>query len=177
MGRNRWKCLELQEFDICITEMDQLPPRTTHQHQEIYRQLSALSNLRVQRLGDLGRPSFSPFSSSPQRRLDPNEDVDMPTRPPPQPSASFMLGVKPDNGLGALPTLSRLQELDCEKMQARMEFAELQWIVQTWRRLGRVVGNVHQNLAQRDLSIEFLRDMVPGLQVPESHGDLDGRMF
>ncbi|CAO3565302.1 unnamed protein product [Mortierella alpina] len=172
MARNRWKCLDLQELDICITELDQLLPRTSFRHQEIYRQLGALSNLRVLRLGDPGRPSFSPpTSSNPQRRPDPNEDVDMTACPPPSASSSI-LDLRLHNGLGALSTLTQLQELDCEKLQARMEFIELQWVVLTWRRLKLVVGKVHPNLAQRDLSNEFLRDMVPGLRVYQSRMEI-----
>ncbi|KAF9953738.1 hypothetical protein BGZ70_000135 [Mortierella alpina] len=105
------------ELDICITEMDELPPRATHRHQEIYRQLAALSNLKVLRLGDPGRLSFSAPSSDPQRRPGPNEDEYMPTRPPPSASSS-MLDFKLENGLGALSTLTRLKELGCEMMQA-----------------------------------------------------------
>ncbi|KAF9571416.1 hypothetical protein EC968_000631 [Mortierella alpina] len=166
MGRMRWKCCQLQEFDICITKIDQLPSRTTLRHQEIYQQLAILSNLRVLRLGDPGRPSFSPPSSDPKRRPNTNADMEMP--PPSPPAPSSMLDLNLDNGLGALSTLTRLQELDCEKIQARMEFADLRWIVQTWRRLERVVGKVHPNPEQRDLSNEFLRDMLPGLQVYQS---------
>ncbi|KAF9958075.1 hypothetical protein BGZ72_000940 [Mortierella alpina] len=162
MGRIRWRCWALEELDVCITDIDKLPPqRTTNRHREIYMQLAVLTNLRVLRLGDPGRPSFSP-PSDPQRREYANEeDVDMHPHHP----ASSLLDLKLESGLGALSTLTRLQELDCEKMQARMEFAELQWIAQTWRRLHRVVGSVHPNLAQRDLSNEFLRDVFAGLQV------------
>ncbi|KAF9929351.1 hypothetical protein BGZ67_006387 [Mortierella alpina] len=170
MGRIRWRCLQLRELDICITEIDQLPLRTPHhRHHEIYQQLAALTQLRVLRLGDPGRPSFTPPSSNPQRRPSTNRDINM--HPPPIPVSS-MLDLTLDSGIGALSTLTRLQELDCEKMQARMEFMELQWIVQTWRRLERLVGCVHPNQAQRDLSIEFLRDMVPGLQVYQTRMEI-----
>ncbi|KAG0209058.1 hypothetical protein BGX28_000158 [Mortierella sp. GBA30] len=152
MGRLRWACHGLEELDVCIAEMEKLPlPTLFPRHGAVYSQLGALSKLRVLRLGDFNSASMSSYGS-------PNGFItDVGYR-------HCMLDLKLDSGLDLLSTLTRLRELDCEKMQARMEFVDLQWMVQTWRQLERVVGSVHPNVAQRDLSNEFLQDQLPGLK-------------
>ncbi|KAF9358205.1 hypothetical protein BGX26_002272 [Mortierella sp. AD094] len=147
VARRRWVCLEIQELDIRIAGIEQLPAPSFPRHRGIYGQLAALTKLTVLRLGDLGCEPSSPPAGIPDPR-----------------NRQFMLDLKLDSGLGLLSTLNRLRELDVTNMHAVMEFGELQWVVQNWRRLERVVGSVHPNPPQRDLSNEFLRDQVPGLK-------------
>ncbi|KAF9169620.1 hypothetical protein BGX21_009867 [Mortierella sp. AD011] len=145
--RQHWVCLELQELDISIANMEQLPGPPFPRHKGIYDQLAALTKLVVLRLGDLGCASSSTSVGTPAPR-----------------NQQFMLDLKLDSGLGLLSTLNRLRELDVTNMYAVMEFGELQWVVRNWRRLERVIGSVHPNPPQRDLSNEFLRDQLPGLK-------------
>ncbi|KAG0320043.1 hypothetical protein BGZ97_000880 [Linnemannia gamsii] len=99
-------------------------------------ELAVLTNLRVLRLGEV---------------------TDMEEGP-------FLLDLKVHSGLGLLSTLGRLEVLDCEKLKPVMEFSDLQWVVRTWRSLKTLVGSVHPNFEQRDLSNEFLASQLPGLE-------------
>jgi hypothetical protein len=128
MAEVRWSCLGLEELDICIVGTRRLLQTATPRHLGIYSQLAVLTNLRVLRLGEV---------------------TDMEEGP-------FLLDLKVHSGLGLLSTLGRLEVLDCEKLKPVMEFSDLQWVVRTWRSLKTLVGSVHPNFEQRDLSNEFL---------------------
>ncbi|KAF8978872.1 hypothetical protein BGZ46_006059 [Entomortierella lignicola] len=155
MAQQRWICLGLRELDVSIAEVDRLPAPVIPRHQGFYTQLASLTKLKVLRLGDLG--SVPAYSISTHRK--------------------YMLDLKLDSGLGLLSTLSQLYELDITNMHAVMEFEELRWVLQNWRRLKRVVGSVHPNPAQRELSNEFLRELLPGLRTFASREELNTHLY
>lgn len=136
MAQERWSCSELEELDICIVGTRRLLQPMTPRHRGIYSQLAVLTNLRVLRLGEM---------------------TDMEEGP-------FLLDLKVHSGLGLLSTLGRLEVFDCEKLKPVMEFPDLQWVVSTWRSLKTLVGSVHPNFEQRDLSNEFLASQLPNLE-------------
>ncbi|KAG0340785.1 hypothetical protein BG004_006279 [Podila humilis] len=160
---SKWVCTGLEVLDICIADIDQLPSPSYPRHRAVYTQLSVLAKLQVLRLGDLGFASvpdrriaivpgyIEPRSASPQDRQQQNHQL------------KYVLDMRLESGLGLLSTLTKLRELNVVKLHAAMEFADLQWIVQNWRRLRVVVGSVHPQEQQRDLSNDFLREFIPGL--------------
>ncbi|KAG9064771.1 hypothetical protein KI688_003030 [Linnemannia hyalina] len=136
MSQLRWSCTGLEELDISIAGTRRLPGRVTPRHRGIYSQLAVLTNLRVLRLGEV---------------------TDMEEGP-------FLLDLKVHSGLGLLSTLGKLEVFDCEKMKPVMEFFDLQWVVRNWESLKKLVGSVHPNYEQRDLSNEFLSSQLPFLE-------------
>ncbi|KAF9132557.1 hypothetical protein BGW39_011822 [Mortierella sp. 14UC] len=136
MAQLRWSCTGLEELDICIAGTRRLPRSKDPRHQSIYSQIALLPNLRVLRLGEV---------------------TDMEEGP-------FLLDLRVNSGLGVLSTLTRLEVLDCEKLKPVMEFFDLQWVILHWKSLRTLVGSVHPNVEQRDLSNEFLRSQLRGLQ-------------
>ncbi|KAF9404827.1 hypothetical protein BGZ94_003923, partial [Podila epigama] len=58
-----WVCTDLEELDIGIADIDQLPAPSFPRHRAIYTQLSLLTQLQVLRLGDVG------FVPLPDRRV------------------------------------------------------------------------------------------------------------
>ncbi|KAF9911840.1 Fanconi anemia group D2 protein [Linnemannia zychae] len=143
MAQLRWGCTGLEELDICIAGTRRLPRSNDPRHQSIYSQLALLTKLRVLRLGEV---------------------TDMEEGP-------FLLDLKVKCGLGVLSTLTRLEVLDCEKLKPVMEFFDLQWVILHWKSLRRLVGSVHPNVEQRDLSNEFLRSQLRGLETYSTQAD------
>ncbi|KAK3837825.1 MAG: hypothetical protein JOS17DRAFT_731932 [Linnemannia elongata] len=143
MSQLRWSCTGLEELDISIAGTRRLPGPVTPRHQGIYSQLAVLTNLRVLRLGEV---------------------TDMEEGP-------FLLDLRVHSGLGLLSTLGRLEVFDCEKLKPVMEFFDLQWVVRNWGGLKRLVGSVHPNYEQRDLSNEFLTSQLPALKTYLTHAE------
>ncbi|KAG0089512.1 hypothetical protein BGZ93_005188 [Podila epicladia] len=156
---NKWVCTNLEELDISIAEIDQLPAPSFPRHRAVYSQLSMLVHLRVLRLGDCG---FAPMP-------DPRAPVSTSPEPP---QLKYVLDMRLDSGLGLLSTLTQLRELDLENMHAAMEFGTLQWMAQNWRGLRLLVGCVHPLEQQRSLSNDFLREFIPGLKTFLSRKEL-----
>jgi hypothetical protein len=136
MAQLQWSCIGLEELDICIAGTRRLPRLINSRHQGIYSQISVLANLRVLRLGEV---------------------TDMEEGP-------FLIDLRVISGMGALSTLTQLEVLDCEKMKPVMEFFDLQWMILHWKNLRILVGRVHPNIEQSDLSNEFLKSQFRGLQ-------------
>ncbi|KAF9089044.1 hypothetical protein BGX29_012254 [Mortierella sp. GBA35] len=136
MALLRWSCLGLEELDVCIAGVRRLPFPIFPRHVGVYSQLAALTRLRVLRIGEV---------------------TDMEEGP-------FLLDWRMYSGMSVLSTLTRLEVFDCERMQPMMEFVDLQWVVRHWRNLKRLVGSVHLNTEQRDLSNEFLASQLPSLE-------------
>ncbi|KAF8943508.1 hypothetical protein BGZ47_005369 [Haplosporangium gracile] len=136
MAQLRWSCTGMEELDICIAGTRRLLAPMAPRHRGVYSQLAVLINLRMLRLGEV---------------------TDMEEGP-------FLLDLKVDSGLGLLSTLGRLEVLDCERLKPVMEFFDLQWVVRNWGSLKRLVGSVHPNFEQRDLSNEFLVSQLPALE-------------
>ncbi|KAK5808366.1 hypothetical protein F5H01DRAFT_370398 [Linnemannia elongata] len=143
MSQLRWSCTGLEELDIGIVGTRRLPKPVALRHGGIYSQLAVLTNLRVLRLGEV---------------------TDMEEGP-------FLLDLRVQSGLGLLSTLGRLEVFDCEKLKPVMEFFDLQWVVRNWGSLKRLVGSVHPNYEQRDLSNEFLSSQLPGLETYLTQAD------
>jgi len=86
----------------------------------------------------------------------------------------YQLDLKLDSGLGLLSTLTRIRELNCERLRTGMEFGDLQWMVQHWKALERLVGSVncahrscyggHQKENHEGLANTFMREQLPGLK-------------
>ncbi|KAF9210314.1 hypothetical protein CPC16_010579 [Podila verticillata] len=157
---NKWACTALEELDVSIADIDQLPAPSFPRHRAVYSQLSELVHLRVLRLGDCG---FTPMP-------DPRAPAAAPNSGSPQ--LKYVLDMRLDSGLGLLSTLTQLRELDLENMHAAMEFGTLQWMAQNWRGLRLLVGCVHPLEQQRNLSNDFLREFIPGLKTFLSRKEL-----
>ncbi|KAG0199250.1 hypothetical protein BGX33_011782 [Mortierella sp. NVP41] len=136
MALLRWSCLGLEELDVCIAGVRRLPFPIFPRHVGVYSQLAALTRLRVLRIGEVTEMEEGPF----------------------------LLDWRMYSGMSVLSTLTRLEVFDCERMQPMMEFVDLQWVVRHWRNLKRLVGSVHLNTEQRDLSNEFLVSQLPSLE-------------
>ncbi|KAG0049480.1 hypothetical protein BGZ83_005730 [Gryganskiella cystojenkinii] len=232
MGRKRWVCLDLEELDVAVAQMDRLPTNAFPRHRAVYAQLAVLTKLKVLRLGELpagaaghdgaGRPSAAGIvpgsslsnSNSPtgQVQTDFDGDQDMADLSSSDayhhnqqhhhhhrsttmsPGQEYQLDLKLDSGLGLLSTLTRIRELHCERLRTAMEFGDLQWVVQHWRTLERLVGSVnsahrcsnhnsgyngpqygqqqqqqHQKEQQHEeMANTFLREQLPGLKTFKS---------
>ncbi|KAG0331457.1 hypothetical protein BG000_010910 [Podila horticola] len=157
---SKWVCTDLEELDVSIADIDQLPAPSFPRHRAVYSQLSMLVHLRVLRLGDSG------FVPMPDPRAPESASQSE------SPQLKFVLDMRLDSGLGLLSTLTQLRELDLENMHAAMEFGTLQWMAQNWRRLRLLVGCVHPLERQRNLSNDFLREFIPGLKTFSSRKEL-----
>ncbi|GJJ70712.1 hypothetical protein EMPS_03062 [Entomortierella parvispora] len=197
MDHRRWVCLDLEELDVCVAQMDRLPTNAFPRHRAVYSQLAALSKLRVLRLGEIpstpdgatgggrsagvvpGSKQANPTLGRAGIDFDGDQDMTDPDifhRRGSGAQQEYQLDLKLDSGLGLLSTLTRIRELNCERLRTAMEFGELQWMVQHWKTLERLVGSVnsvhggghgfdgHQKVQHDGMANSFLREQLPALK-------------
>ncbi|KAI1314695.1 hypothetical protein EDD11_001864 [Mortierella claussenii] len=131
-----WACDKMEDFSIVFTDLSTAGSPTLVRHL-IYSQLSRLYRLRTLSVGE-------------------NRMLRGSLHPP-------ILDMTLQNGLGQLATLAQLETLDVQLALPRMTLTEAQWMIRSWPRLRKLVGNV-AGPHDTEIVYQYLQEKHPNLR-------------